>query len=109
MANGQGLKQQWGVGDPAKAGSDKQSQQFQASFQAEMNAINPHLQFTSANAPAAQHDPLEKRRDAQYPAFQSAQAQIDRTDPSKAKGAIDQVLADGKGLCTEAAALHKSA
>jgi hypothetical protein len=109
MSNGQGLKQQWGVGDPAKAGSDKQSQEFQAAFQREMAIINSHLQYTSANADAAHHDPLEARRDALYPTFQAALAQIDRTDPSKAKGAIDKVLADGKALGTEAAALRKSA
>jgi hypothetical protein len=109
MSNGTGLKQQWGVGDPAKAGSDKQSQQFQASFQRELAAINGHLQYTSANADAAHHNPLEARRDALYPAFQSTLAQIDRTNPAKAQGAIDKVLADGKALCAEAAALHKSA
>jgi hypothetical protein len=109
MSNGSGLKQQWGVGDPAKAGSDKQSQQVQASFQKEMGAINAHLQYTSANAEAARHDPLEARRDALYPAFQAALAQIDRTDPAKAQGAIDKVLADAKALSAETAALHKAA
>jgi hypothetical protein len=109
MGNGQGLKEQWGVKDPAKAGSDKQSQEFQASFQREMAAINGHLQYTSANADAPHHNPLEARRDALYPAFQSALAQIDRTNPAKAKGAIDKVLGDGKALCAETAALHKSA
>jgi hypothetical protein len=109
MSNGPGLKQQWGVSDPAKAGSDKQSQEFQASFQRELSAINGHLQFTSANADAAHHDPLEQRRDALYPAFQATLPQIDRTNPDKAKGAIDKVLNDGKVLCTDAAALHKSA
>jgi hypothetical protein len=109
MSNGAGLKQQWGVGDPAKAGSDKQSQQFQAAFQKELAAINGHLQYTSANSDAPHHDPLEARRDALYPAFQSTLAQIDRTNPAKAQGAIDKVLADGKALCAETAGLHKSA
>jgi hypothetical protein len=109
MGNGTGLKQQWGVSDPAKAGSDKQSQQFQAAFQKEIAVINGHLQYTSANADAAHHNPLEARRDALYPAFQAALAQIDRTNPAKAQGAIDQVLADAKALHTETAALHKSA
>jgi hypothetical protein len=109
MSNGKGLKGQWGVGDPAKAGSDRQSQQFQASFQREITVINRHLQYTSANADAARHDPLGTRRDALYPAFQSALAQIDRTNPSKAQPAIDKVLGEGKTLCSEAATLHKSA
>jgi hypothetical protein len=109
MSNGKGLKQQWGVGDPAKAGSDKQSQQFQAAFQRELAVANSHLQYTSANADAVHHNPLEARRDALYPAFQLALAQIDRTNPAKAQGAIDKVLADGKALCAETAALHKSA
>jgi hypothetical protein len=106
---GTGLKQHWGVGEPTKAGSDRQSQQFQASFQREIGAMNAHLQYTAANADAAHHDPLEARRDALYPAFQAALAQIDRTDPAKAQGAIDKVLADAKALATETAALHKSA
>ena len=72
---GKGLKDQWGVTDPAKAGSDKQSQQFQASFQKETACINGHLQYTSANAEAARHNPLEARRDALYSAFQAALAQ----------------------------------
>jgi chaperonin cofactor prefoldin len=109
MGNGQGLKQQWGVDDPAKAGSDKQSQQFQAAFQKEQGAINGFLQYTSANADPAAHDPLEKRRDALYPAFQSALAQIDRADPAKAKDAIDKVLADAKALGTDAGNLKKAA
>jgi predicted nucleic acid-binding Zn-ribbon protein len=109
MGNGPGLKQQWGVNDPAKAGSDKQSQQFQAAFQKELAALNGFLQYTSANADPAAHDPLEKRRDALYPAFQSTLAQIDRTDPSKAKGAIDKVLGDVKALCAEAGTLKKAA
>src|SRR2546430_14285713 len=95
---GDGLKQQWGVQDPAKAGSDKQSKDFQAAFQKEMGCINSHLQYTSANAEAARHNPLEARRDALYPAFQSANAQVDPADPAKAKGAIDKVLADAKAI-----------
>jgi hypothetical protein len=89
------------VSDPAKTGSDKQSQQFQASFQKELAVINGHLQYTSANAEAARHGPLEARRDALYPAFQGALGQIDRTNPAKAQGAIDKVLADVKALCAE--------
>src|SRR5262249_19261139 len=109
MSNGKGLKDQGGVKDPAKAGSDRQAQQFQAAFQKEIGAVNGHLQYTSANAEADKHAPLEQRRDALYPAFQAALAKIDRTDPSKAQAAIDQVLGDGKALCAEAAALHKAA
>ena len=78
---GNGLKDQWGVTDPAKAGSDKQAQEFQAAFKGQIACINGHLQYTSANAEAARHAPLEGRRDALYPAFQSALAQIDRTNP----------------------------
>ena len=104
---GDGLKKQWGVGDPAKGGSDKQAQQFKASFQAQITCINGHLQYTSANAEAAKHDPLAARRDTLYTAFQSALGQIDPKDSSKAQGAIDKVLADAKALSTESAALRK--
>src|SRR5712671_754537 len=106
---GKGLKDEWGVNDPAKTGSDKQSQQFQASFQKEIAVINGHLQYTSANAEAARHGPLEARRDALYPAFQGALGQIDRTNPAKAQGAIDKVLADAKALCAEVAKFRKEA
>jgi hypothetical protein len=109
MSNGKGLKDQWGVGDPAKAGSDKQAQQFQATFQREIACINGHLQYTSANAEAARHDPLAARRDALYPAFQSALGQIDRTNPAKAQGAIDKVLSDVKVLSGEVASFRKAA
>src|SRR5438552_17923190 len=100
-AMGKGLKDQWGVSDPAKVGSDKQAQQFQASFQKEIACINGHLQYTSANAEAARHNPLAARRDALYPAFQTALGQIDRTNPAKAQAAIDKVLADAKALNEE--------
>src|SRR5262245_31477648 len=83
MSNGDGLKKQWGVGDPAKAGSDQQAQQFQASFQNHMGAINGHLQYTAVNAIQADHDAVASRRDGLYPAFQGANAQIDRTNPAK--------------------------
>src|SRR5580765_5010420 len=98
---GDGLKQQWGVKDPAKPASDKQAKDFNTAFQRTISCINGHLQYTSANAEAARHNPLEQRRDALYPALQSTLGQIDPTDPSKAKGAIDKVLADAKALETE--------
>src|SRR5262249_38954320 len=109
MSNGTGLKGQWGVGDPAKAGSDRQAQQFQASFRSELAVVNGHLQYTSAHAQAARHDPLAARREALYWAFQSALALIDRTNPAKAAGAIAKVLADAKALGADAAALHQAA
>src|SRR6266852_1395154 len=106
---GKGLKDQWGVDDPAKVGSDKQAQQFKATFEAGIACINGHLQYTSANAEAARHAPLESRRDALYPAFQGALGQIDRTNPAKAQGAIDKVLADEKALSAEVAKFHQEA
>jgi predicted nucleic acid-binding Zn-ribbon protein len=109
MANGQGLKQQWGVDDPAKAGSDEQSQQFQASFSTEITAISGHLQYTATYAEAARHDPLAARRDALYPSFQSVLGQIDRTNPRKAQGAIGKVLGDARALNADASRLHKEA
>src|SRR5437867_3785736 len=95
---GKGLKDQWGVSDPAKVSSDKQGQQFQASFQKEITAINGDLQYTSANAEASRHDPMAARRDALCTAFQSALGQIDPANPGKAKSAIDKVLAEAKAL-----------
>ena len=51
-----GLKQQWGVGEAAQAGSDAQSQELKTAFEKAMNAMAEHLQYTAAN-PAP---PLEK-------------------------------------------------
>lgn len=106
---GKGLKDQWGVTDPAKAGSDKQAQESQVAFKSAIASLNGHLQYTSANAEPARHAPLEARRDVLYPAFQAALAQIDRTNPAKAKGAIDAVLADTKALSEEVAKFRAEA
>jgi hypothetical protein len=106
---GDGLKQQWGVKDPAKPASDKQAKEFDAAFHKTVGCINGHLQYTSANAEAARHNPLEARRDGLYPAYQSAAAQIDPSDPAKAKGAIDKVLADAKALEGEVAKFRAEA
>ncbi len=111
-----GLKGQWGVGDPNNpsaqgapqdTGSDKQAQDFQAAFQGLQGEINGHLQYTSANAEASKHGAFASRRDALYSAFQSALGSIDRKDPSKAQGAIDQVLGDARALSSEASTLHQ--
>jgi hypothetical protein len=114
-----GLKSQFGVGDPNNpaqntpntqdTGSDKQAQEFQAAFQQEQGVINGHLQYTAANAEAARHGPLSARRDAMFPAFQSALAKIDRKDPSKAQAAIDKVLSDVRALSAEVAAFRQQA
>ena len=120
MGNGNtGLKSQFGVGDPKTAdqntpnakdaGSDKQAQDFQAAFQQEQGAINGHLQYTAANAEASGHDPLSARRDGMFTAFQSALSKIDRTDPSKAQGAIDKVLGDVRALSGEVATFRQQA
>ena len=120
MGNGNtGLKSQFGVGDPKTAdqntpnakdaGSDKQAQDFQAAFQQEQGVINGHLQYTAANAEASGHDPLSARRDGMFTAFQSALAKIDRTDPSKAQGAIDKVLGDVRALSGEVATFRQRA
>jgi predicted nucleic acid-binding Zn-ribbon protein len=107
MSSGAGLKDQWGVDDPAKAGSDQQSQQFQAAFQQEITAVSGHLEYTAANAETARHDPLAARRDALYPSFQGALGQVDRTNPKKAQGAITKVLGDTNALNAEASKLHQ--
>jgi hypothetical protein len=114
-----GLKSQFGVGDPnapaqntpntQDTGSDKQAQEFQAAFQQEQGVINGHLQYTAVSAEAVRHDPLSARRDAMFTAFQSALAKIDRKDPSKAQGAIDQVLSAVRALSGEVAAFRQQA
>jgi len=104
-----GLKNQWGVGAPAKAGSDQQSQQFQAAFQKELAAINEHLQYTAVNAEQARHNPLAARRDALTPTFQATLAKIDPAEPAKAKGIIDKVMADTRALNAEVTKFRKDA
>lgn len=115
-----GLKGQWGVGNPASptspstptttdTGSDKQAQDFQAAFQQQQGVINGHLQYTSANAEAACHDPLAARRDALYAAFQSALGKIDRNNPAKAQGDIDKVLGDASALAGEVGTFRQQA
>jgi predicted nucleic acid-binding Zn-ribbon protein len=103
------LKGQWGVGDPAPVSSDKQSQQFQATFQKEVSTINEHLQYTSVNAEEARNTPLVGRRDALINAFQGTLPKIDPKDPTKAKGAIDKVLGDVKALDAEVTKFRKEA
>jgi hypothetical protein len=115
MDNGNnGLKNQFGVGEPITpghkaAGPDKQAKEFQAAFQKEQTAINGHLQFTAVNADTARHAALAARRDALYPAFQAALAKIDPKDTSKAKADIDKVLADARTLGAEVSALRQQA
>ena len=106
---GDGLKKTWGVAEPAATGSDKQSQQFRAAFEKEVGVVNGHLQFTSANAEATPHQAFVGRRDALYPAFQSALGKIDRAVPAKAQADIDKVLGDAKALCGEVGTFRKAA
>ena len=103
------LKGQWGVGDPAPVGSDKQSQQFQAAFQKPISDINSQLQYTTVNAEEDKNTPLVTRRDALLTAYQNALHQIDPKDEKKAKGAIDKVLADVKALDAEVTKFRKDA
>lgn len=106
---GDGLKNQWGVSDPAQAGSDKQSKEFQATFQKELGAINEHLQYTATHAEETRHAPLAAKRDALTPSFQTALGQIDPKNAGKAQGAINKVLASTKALGAEVAKFRKEA
>src|SRR6185295_3376102 len=92
------LKTQMGLDDPAKAGSDKQSKEFQAAFQAELNSMNGHLQYTATHAEEGRHNALAGRRDTLIGSFQSALGQIDPANPAKANGAIGKVLANAKAI-----------
>jgi hypothetical protein len=124
MDNGNsGLKDQFGVGDPntlsntpgqsgankPPVGADKQAKEFRAAFEKELALINGHLQFTAVNADTTRHAALAARRDASFTAFQAALAKIDPKDTSKAKAAIDKVLADARALGAEAATLRAQA
>jgi hypothetical protein len=91
----------------AQAGSDQQSQQFQAAFQQEITAINGHLDYTAANAETARHGPLAARRDPLVSSYNGALGQIDPADPKKAQGAITKVLAGAHALNAEASKLHQ--
>ena len=93
-----GLQQQWGVGDPAQPGSDAQSQEFKAAFEGAMGAIAANLQYTAANGERERHAPLSERSQALTPKYQGALAQIDPTNPAKAKPAIDSLLAETRAV-----------
>ncbi len=100
------LANEWDVEQPAQAGSDEQAQAFKAAFAGRMGGIGGSLQFTAAHAETAKHEPLAGRREALYPAYQAANGQIDPANPSKAQGAIDQVLGDADALAGDATALQ---
>jgi hypothetical protein len=104
---GDGLKDQWGVSNPAQAGSDKQSQQFQAAFQKEIGIINDALQVSAPIAEDGPQQDLTQRHDSLVSAYQSALAKVDPKDPSKAKSSIDKVMADARGLSGEAVKFRK--
>lgn len=104
-----GLRDQWGVDDPAQAGSDEQAQRFKAAFDAQVGKINADLQFLTAHAEAAKSEPLAGRREALYPAYQSANGRIDPANPAQAQGAIDAVLADAQALAGETSAAQAAA
>ena len=96
-AMGKGLKDQWGVSDPAKVGSDKQAQQFQASFQKEIACINGHLQYTSANAEAARQAagwvvrptrPLSRWRNSATASWRPARSSGSATRPPHSKAQL---------------------
>ena len=101
-----GLKQQWGVGDPAQVGPDAQSQDLKAAFEKPMDAMAEHLQFTAANGERARHDPLAARSEALVPRYQSALGEVDPADSAKAKPSIDSLLADAESLGQEVAAFR---
>lgn len=106
---GGGLRDQWGVDDPAQAGSDEQARNFKAAFDAQIGKINGDLQYLAANAEAAKSEPLAGRREALYPAYQSANGQIDPANPAKAQGAIDGVLSSAQALAGETSAAQAAA
>ena len=98
-----GLKQQWGVGNPAQVGPDAQSQDFKTAFEKAMDATAEHLQYTAANGDRSRHDPLATRSEALVPRYQDALKEVDAADPAKAKPSIDTLLADTDSLGQEVA------
>src|SRR5215212_10753108 len=101
-----GLKQQWGVGDPAQVGPDPQSQDLKAAFEKPMDAMAAHLQFTAANGERARHDPFAARSEALVPRYQAALGEVDPADAAKAQASIDSLLADAGALGTEVEAFR---
>ena len=103
-----GVKEQLGLSDPKSAnknpttntGSTEQADKFKADYQASAGKINESLQYTAAYAQKSKHDPHAAKRDTLCQAYQVALGRIDPTNPSVAKGAIDQVLSTAKQLQT---------
>ena len=92
-----------------QAGSDKQSQEFQAAFQAQYNRLNGDLEYTADYAEEALHNPLVSKRDALASAYQTALGKVDPDDPKKAKAGIDKVLADARALKAAVAKVRAAA
>ncbi len=95
-------------GSLGPAGSDPQSQAFRTALQPLLTAIDGHLGYTSEHAEPAKHRPLAARREGVAGAYQPAVAQVDPGDASKAKGAIDTVLADAGALGQQAAQFRQA-
>ena len=108
MSTGVGLKEKWGVNAPKQVGADRQSREFHKSFKTILEAINGHLQYTSAYAEAAKHAALKSNREALSSAFRSALGKIDPANPAKAQRLIDKVLVEGKALQGEVATFRTS-
>jgi predicted nucleic acid-binding Zn-ribbon protein len=105
---GDGLKDQWGVSNPAQAGADKQSQQFQAAFQKEIGIVNDALQVSAPIAEDGPQQDLTQRHDSIVSSYQSTLAKVDPKDPTKAKSSIDKALADAQGLSADAVKFRKA-
>ena len=72
-----GLKDLWGLGETQSTGQqdDARVAELKSQFQAAIGRVNKSLQFTAANAPPADHQPLAQRRDQAYVVFQRAMSE----------------------------------
>ncbi len=88
----EGLKEIFGVDEPAKSGSDKQSKDFKKDFKSGLKGPDANLVHLAALAPANDHGALDGERDKVYGAYQKTLKAIDPADAKKASGKIKQVL-----------------
>ncbi len=90
---GEGLKQAWGLDDPKAPPSTAQADQFKASYQALLNAINTALQYTVTNAEKPKHEEKANQRDQLNSTYQAVIVKIDPSSAAKAEAAIKSALA----------------
>ena len=87
-----GLKEHFGLNDPASGGSNKQANAFKRDFKSGVKQPDTDLGYLASHAPMALYGALDGDRGKLYGAYQKTLKAVDPQDPRKASGKIKQVL-----------------